>query len=132
MEPHAKTSLDLDLAAEPFQRSVDLTVGIEEEFSILDAETLDLAPRFQELRNAAEGDQPLFEAITGELISSEIEIVSGRGSDLHGAILQQRDRRKRLFGLADAQGVLLGATGTHPWADYREQQIIDTEHYRRH
>jgi len=25
----------------------------------------------------------------------------------------------------------LGATGTHPWADYREQAIIDTEHYRR-
>ena len=30
-----------------------------------------------------------------------------------------------------AQGVALGATGTHPWADYREQPIIDTEHYRR-
>ena len=28
-------------------------------------------------------------------------------------------------------GVALGATGTHPWADYREQPIIDTEHYRR-
>jgi carboxylate-amine ligase len=27
--------------------------------------------------------------------------------------------------------VTLGATGTHPWADYREQAIIDTEHYRR-
>ena len=25
----------------------------------------------------------------------------------------------------------LGATGTHPWSDYREQQIIQTEHYRR-
>ena len=27
--------------------------------------------------------------------------------------------------------MVLGATGTHPWADYREQPIIDTEHYRR-
>jgi carboxylate-amine ligase len=27
--------------------------------------------------------------------------------------------------------VALGATGTHPWADYREQPNIDTEHYRR-
>ncbi len=25
----------------------------------------------------------------------------------------------------------LGATGTHPWSDYRDQLIIDTEHYRR-
>ncbi len=44
---------------------------------------------------------------------------------------RQRERRRRLFALAAAQGVTLGATGTHPWADYREQRIIDTEHYRR-
>ena len=30
-----------------------------------------------------------------------------------------------------ANGAALGATGTHPWADYREQPIIDTAHYRR-
>jgi carboxylate-amine ligase len=28
-------------------------------------------------------------------------------------------------------GLLLGATGTHPWADWKEQRIIDTPHYRR-
>jgi carboxylate-amine ligase len=39
--------------------------------------------------------------------------------------------RTRLFALAAAHGVELGATGTHPWADYREQHNIDTEHYRR-
>ncbi len=132
VDPHAKTSLDLDQAAERFAQSVDLTVGVEEEFSVLDAGTLDLAPRFEELRQAAAGsDELLHDAIAGELISSEIEIVSGRGADLHEALSRQRDRRKRLFALADATGVALGATGTHPWADYREQSIIDTEHYRR-
>ena len=69
--------------------------------------------------------------ITGELISSEIEIISGAGADLHDALARQRERRRRLFALAAAHGVALGATGTHPWADYREQPIIDTEHYRR-
>jgi carboxylate-amine ligase len=39
--------------------------------------------------------------------------------------------RRRLFALAERRGVSLGATGTHPWADYREQPNIDTEHYRR-
>ncbi|MBV9003410.1 MAG: YbdK family carboxylate-amine ligase, partial [Solirubrobacterales bacterium] len=38
---------------------------------------------------------------------------------------------RRLFALADERGVALGATGTHPWSDYREQHIIQTEHYRR-
>src|SRR5450755_4395116 len=124
-------SLDLDRATERFAEAVDFTVGVEEEFAILHPETLDLVPRFEQLRAAAESDRLLHEHITGELISSEIEIISGVGGDLHDALDRQRERRRRLFALAEAQGVALGATGTHPWADYREQPIIDTEHYRR-
>ena len=125
-------SLDLDRAAETFAQADDLTVGIEEEFSILDPDTLELLPRFEQLYDAAAAsDELLHGAITGELISAEIEIVSGAGSDLHVAMARQRERRRRLFALAGAQGVALGATGTHPWADYRHQPIIETEHYRR-
>jgi carboxylate-amine ligase len=124
-------SLDLDRVAEKFAEATDLTVGVEEEFSILDPETLELVPRFEELHEAAASDPLLQEHITGELISSEIEIISGVGTDLHDALARQRDRRRRLFELAAARGAALGATGTHPWADYREQAIIDTEHYRR-
>jgi glutamate---cysteine ligase / carboxylate-amine ligase len=124
-------SLDLDRAEETFANAADFTVGVEEEFSILDPQTLDLAPRFDELRLASERDPVLAEGITGELIRSEIEIISGAGSDLHDALSRQRGRRDRLFALAREHGAALGATGTHPWADYREQPIIDTEHYRR-
>jgi carboxylate-amine ligase len=123
--------IDLNRTEEIFATSTDLTVGLEEEFALLDGETFDLAPRFEELRDAAAQDPVLAEAITGELISSEIEIISGRGEDLHEALAQQRDRRRRLFALAADHGVLLGSTGTHPWADYREQRNIDTDHYRR-
>jgi glutamate---cysteine ligase / carboxylate-amine ligase len=125
------TGLDLDLVAQTFAEANDFSVGIEEEFSILDPDTLDLAPRFEELRDAAGRDELLRESITGELISSEIEIISGIGEDLHDALARQRERRRRLFALTAGCGAALGATGTHPWADYREQQIIDTEHYRR-
>jgi glutamate---cysteine ligase / carboxylate-amine ligase len=124
-------SQDLDLAVERFAAARDHTVGIEEEFSILDSQTLDLTPRYEELKAAAQSDPVLAEAVAGELISSEIEIISGPGSDLHDALARQRERRARLFALAAAHDVRLGATGTHPWADYREQPIIDTEHYRR-
>ncbi|MEA2143776.1 MAG: glutamate---cysteine ligase / carboxylate-amine ligase [Solirubrobacteraceae bacterium] len=124
--------IDLDNTEEMFAASTDLTVGLEEEFAVLDPGTLDLVPRFEELRDAAaELDPVLHQAITGELISSEIEIVSGRGEDLHDAIAHQRDRRRRLFTLAENRGVALGSTGTHPWADYRRQRNIDTAHYRR-
>jgi carboxylate-amine ligase len=124
-------SQDLDRAEEKFSGTPDLTVGIEEEFSILHPQTLELLPRFEELREAAAGDPVLSEAVAGELISSEIEIISGVGADLHDALARQHERRARLFALAGAHGVALGATGTHPWADYREQPIIDTDHYRR-
>ncbi|HEY3864664.1 MAG TPA: YbdK family carboxylate-amine ligase [Solirubrobacteraceae bacterium] len=124
--------LDLDLAEQTFAGASDLTVGVEEEFSILHPRTLELEPRFEELRAAAaDGDTALHEGITGELISSEIEIISGAGAALEDALDSQRDRRRRLFALATAKNAALGATGTHPWADYREQPIIDTEHYRR-
>src|SRR3954463_12399590 len=125
-------AIDLDSVPGAFADSTDFTVGIEEEFAILDPEPLDLAPRFEELRSAGTaGDPVLAQAIAGELIESEIEIRSGRGEDFHDAIAKQRDARTRLFGLVAAHGAALGATGTHPWADYREQPNIDTEHYRR-
>jgi carboxylate-amine ligase len=123
--------LDVDTARAAFAQSTDFTVGLEEEFALLDPGTLDLVPRFEELREAAAADPLLAASIAGELISSEIEIRSGRGTDLAGAIAAQRDRRRRLFACAAERGVALGATATHPWADYREQQIIDTEHYHR-
>jgi len=125
-------TIDAARAAEFFAAATDFTVGIEEEFAVLDALSLDLAPRFEELRDTAAADDPLLsESIAGELISSEIEIRSGRGEDLADALARQRDLRQRLFTLAGSRGIALGATGTHPWSDYREQHNIDTEHYRR-
>jgi glutamate---cysteine ligase / carboxylate-amine ligase len=124
-------SSDLDRAVERFEASEDLTVGLEEEFSILDPVTLELLPRYEQLRAIADADPGLRGAVAGELISSEIEIISGAGANLTEAFGRQRERRARLFALAAEQSVVLGSTGTHPWADYRCQPIIDTEHYRR-
>ncbi len=125
------SSLDLEFAYAAFEDSTDFTVGLEEEFALLHPNSLGLVARFEDLRNAGQSDPVLAESIAGELISSEIEIRSGRCIDLGAALQAQRDRRRRLFALAAEHGVALGATGTHPWSDYRDQQIIDTEHYRR-
>ncbi|MDE3131098.1 MAG: YbdK family carboxylate-amine ligase [Acidobacteriota bacterium] len=123
--------MDLERGHVRFEQATDFTVGLEEEFAILDPVHLGLAQRFEELRDAAQVDAFLADAIAGELISSEIEIRSGRGESYVEALARQREARRRLFGLAAAHNLLLGATGTHPWADYREQRIIDTEHYHR-
>ena len=72
-------------------------------------------PRFEELRDAAAQEDPTLAApIAGELISTEIEIRSGRGEDLHDAIARQRDLRRRLFALARSRGIALGSTARIP------------------
>jgi carboxylate-amine ligase len=124
-------AIDLDTGRTAFETAVDFTVGLEEEFALLDPDELGLAQRFEELYEAGCRDPVLAESLAGELISSEIEIRSGRADNLAAAAAAQRDRRRRLFALAADHGVALGSTGTHPWSDYREQRIIDTEHYRR-
>src|SRR3954453_16385921 len=104
---------------------------MEEDFALLDPQTHRLTPAFQRLRDAGQPDDVLAGSIAGELISSEIEIRSGRGADQEEARRRQHEARRRLFALAGREGLLLGATGTHPLSDYREQHIIDTPHYHR-
>jgi glutamate---cysteine ligase / carboxylate-amine ligase len=123
--------LDMARVHEVFEASTDFTVGIEEEFGILDPDTLALDHRFDELKEASAEDPVLADSVAGELIRSEIEIRSGKGDSFAEATERQRDARARLFRLASERGMLLAATGTHPWSPWQDQQIIDTEHYRR-
>ncbi|HEX8074905.1 MAG TPA: YbdK family carboxylate-amine ligase [Thermoleophilaceae bacterium] len=123
--------LDMTRAREAFEASTDFTVGIEEEFGILDPGTHSLVQRYDELQRAADADDVLADRVAGELISSEIEIRSAKGDTFADALASQREARAHLFRLAQEHGVLLSATGTHPWSPWWEQEIIDTEHYRR-
>jgi carboxylate-amine ligase len=124
-------ALDLDAVREIFEASTDFTVGIEEEFAIVDPAILELEHRFEDLQAACLRDPELAPAVKGELIDTEIEIRSGRGETFADAAERQLARRARLFAIADEMGLALAAMGTHPWANYLDQHIIDTQHYRR-
>ena len=123
--------IDLDLARENFESSQDFTIGLEEEFAILDPQTLELEHRFEDVIAACRRDEVLAEAAAGELIAAEVEIRSGRSENFGEAADRQRERRERLFDLVGGMGLALGAMGTHPWANYLDQRIIDTPHYNR-
>jgi carboxylate-amine ligase len=123
--------LDLDAARDVFEASRDFTIGLEEEFAILDPGTLDLVDRYPDIRAAADQHPLLAVSAAGELIASEVEIRSGRSESMAEAIDRQVERRHALFDVARDQGVALASMGTHPWADYLEQEIIDTPHYQR-
>src|ERR1044072_226252 len=84
-------ALDLDSARETFESSTDFTVGLEEEFAIVNPATLELEHRFEDLYEACQGDEVLAESAAGELIASEIEIRSGRSESFAHAVPAQAD-----------------------------------------
>ena len=120
----------LAFAREAFESGTDFTLAVEEEFALLDPETLELTNRFEEVRDAAVGTE-LEEHLVGELIASEVEIKTGRCDTFAEASRALGERRVQLQELAARVGVGLAATGTHPWSRWQDQRIIDTPHYRR-
>jgi carboxylate-amine ligase len=113
-----------------FEAVPDFTVAVEEEFAILDPSTYALVDRFEELQQAARGTD-LEAHLVGELIASEVEVRTGRCDTFADCAERMGERRAQLRGLADSVGVGLSSVGTHPWAPWQEQRIIDTPHYRR-
>ena len=120
----------LRLARDQYDAADDFTLAVEEEFAILDPETLELTGRFEHLQAAAQGT-PLEEHLVGELIASEVEVRTGRCERFPDAAALIGERRAQVFELARAEGVELAAAGTHPWSRWQDQRIIDTPHYRR-
>ena len=119
----------IEFAREAFESATDFTVAVEEEFALLDPETLELTNRFEELQAAAAGT-PLEPHLVGELIASEIEVRTGRCDTFAEAAERMVDRREQLRALATRHRVGLASTGTHPWSRWQDQRIIDTPHYR--
>ena len=111
-----------------FENAHDLDLGLEEEFQILDPETLALTGAFEELRDSAA--PRLRQRIAGELLTSEIEVSTPRTLHFGQAAKQLLLNRTELFAHADDRGYALGCTGTHPFSGWKDQEIIDTPHYR--
>ena len=117
-------------AREAFENGTDLTLAVEEEFALLDPETHDLVNRFEEVLAAGKGTA-VEEHLVGELIASEAEVRTGRCENFGEAAAAMAERRAQLRALTGGLGIELGCVGTHPWARWQDQRIIDTPHYRR-
>ena len=117
-------------AREQFASATDFTMAVEEEFALLDPDTLDLTNRFEDVQAAARGTA-LEPHLVGELIASEVEVRTGRQGAFADIPAAMAERRGQLQTLVEPMGLLLGATGTHPWSRWQDQRIIDTPHYRR-
>src|SRR5450830_1876878 len=85
-----------------FENALDFALGLEEEFHVLATETLELAPGFEALREAA--GERLRERIAGELLRSEIEVSTPRTLHFGQAAKHLLLNRAELFALADREG----------------------------
>ncbi len=117
-------------ARDAFEDGTDFTLAVEEEFALLDPDSLELVNRFEELQAATAG-RPLAEHLVGELIASEVEVRTGRCEGFGEVAARMSERRAQLVSLADELGISLASVGTHPWSSWKDQRIIDTPHYRR-
>ena len=113
-----------------FEGGTDFTVAVEEEFALLDPQTLGLVNRFEELYAAAV-ETELAPNVVGELIASEVEVRTGRCEHFGEAAAAMQERRGQIHSVARDLQIALGGTGTHPWSRWEDQRIIDTPHYRR-
>src|ERR1051325_1435081 len=93
-------------AFDAYEGGKDFTVAVEEEFAILDPETLELSNRFEEFQSASTGG-PLEDHLVGELIASEVEVRTGRCETFAEAAAKMVDRRRQLLELSRRLGAAL-------------------------
>ena len=120
----------LDGARHMYDESVDFTLGVEEEFAICDPTTFGLVNRYEDVREQAIEDG-FEDAVCGELLASEVEFRTGRCETYAEATRQVLASRAGVTGVMQKLGLAAASSGTHAFADYREQQKIDSPYYRR-
>ncbi|HEY7150209.1 MAG TPA: carboxylate-amine ligase [Solirubrobacterales bacterium] len=103
------------------------TIGIEEELMILRADDLGLA---QEIEAILEAVPPELEGqVKPELMQSVLEIATTPCDDVASAGEELRALRRAVAEIAEERGLLLAASGTHPFALWEDQEIVDRPRY---
>ncbi len=103
------------------------TLGIEEEFQIVDPVTRELQSHIQAIFE--EGKLLLKENFKPEMHASVIETGTNICSNIEEARKEVTALRNSLAMLADQHGLRIAAAGTHPFSDWREQKITDHPRY---
>src|SRR5688572_7918564 len=103
------------------------TLGIEEEFQIVDPHTRELRSHVSEILE--EGRMLLGEKVKPEMIQSMIEVGTGVCADIQEARADITKLRAVLSSLVRRQGLVIVAAGTHPFSHWQEQKIYDNARY---
>jgi len=103
------------------------TLGVEEEFQIIDPETRELRSHVQQLLE--EGKRVLKERVKPEMHQSVIELGTGICKDIGEVRRDVGEMRAEVIALAERTGMRVAAAGTHPFSNWADQKIFPDPRY---
>jgi carboxylate-amine ligase len=112
-----------------FGSSEPYTLGLEEEYMLLDPETFALVQRADMILEA-DHDSEFAARTTCEIFQSEIEGQTPICATVDEAAIELRRLRGHLEALVGERGFVLGSAGTHPFGRYEDQVLTDRARYR--
>jgi glutamate---cysteine ligase / carboxylate-amine ligase len=104
------------------------SIGIEEEYQTIDPETFDLRSHIH-TEIIAKGQRQMKEKVKSEMHQAVVEVGTGVCRTIKEARADMVDLRRQMVDLAHEHGLLLVAGATHPFADWRVQEISPDERY---
>ncbi len=103
------------------------TLGVEEEYQIIDPETRELRSHMSKIVDG--GKIILKEQVKAEMHQSVVEVGTNICYNVHDARKEVSFLRNKIVDLAADQGLIVGASGTHPFSKWQEQAITDDPRY---
>jgi glutamate---cysteine ligase / carboxylate-amine ligase len=111
-----------------FGKSAPFSLGVEEEFQILNRESYELVSRIDEILLAFEGGEKE-KRIKAELLQSVVEVATDVAGTVGEAMEDLRDLRLHLRDVAGEADALIASAGTHPFSRYEHQEVTDRPRY---
>ncbi len=103
------------------------TLGIEEEYMVIDPETRELKSHEQKIVH--EGEKVIMDKVKAEMHQAVVEVGTDICQNIDEAFIDVATLRKTISGIADSLGFGIGASGTHPFSHWESQLITDHARY---
>src|SRR3954463_2933845 len=105
----------------------NFTLGIEEEYMVIDPATKELKSHDQKI--VSEGQKVIKDKVKAEMHQAVVEVGTDICQDIDEALMDVATLRKTISEIADGIGLWVGAAGTHPFSHWESQLITDHVRY---
>ena len=118
-----------DIREHRFGAGRPLTLGVEEEYMLLDARTFGLVQRVESIL-LAEREGDFAELVSPELFESLVEFHTPVCDSVADVARELGRLRRHAVAAAEAQGLRLGSAGTHPFSRFERQRVTGRDRYK--